>query len=304
MSYTAFLKSLSTAFGIGLLGVPLLIYGVRSFQRPPQTNLERSLFQGVAYKREYRPVPRPLMLHIVTIDLNAPGIRVLVTPGTPASDQRETNARTPSEFLNEFNLQLAINANFFYPFREKTPWDYYPHSGDRVNAVGQAISNQLPYSSPQSSFPALCFSDRPLAQIGVGGTCPDGTAQAVAGSSLLVSQGKPVPIPKGAADSNGLYSRTGVGLDQQGKKIWIVAIDDKQPFYSEGVTLEELAGIFVSLGVYNALNLDGGGSTTLAISTSTGPQLLNAPIHTKVPMRERPVANHLGFYALPAERGK
>jgi hypothetical protein len=27
------------------------------------------------------------------------------------------------------------------------------------------------------------------------------------------------------------------------------------------------------------------------------PKLLNAPIHTKLPMRERPVANQLGFYA-------
>jgi hypothetical protein len=30
---------------------------------------------------------------------------------------------------------------------------------------------------------------------------------------------------------------------------------------------------------------------------------LNAPIHTRIPMRQRPVANHLGVYALPVESG-
>jgi hypothetical protein len=279
-----------------------VFYGVRSVQRPSQTNAEQSLFQGINYRREYRSTPRPLMIHTVAIDLSAPGIRVLVTPGTPAADDRETNARTPSEFLAEFKLQLAINANFFYPFREKTPWDYYPHSGDRVNAVGQAISNKSIYSPSRPVFPAVCFSNHPPVQIVSNGACPMGTVHAVAGSSLLVSQGKPVSIQPGAADSDGLYSRTGVGIDQKGKKLWIVVIDDKQPFYSEGVTLEELADIFLRLGVYTALNLDGGGSTTLAVEAPTGPVLLNAPIHTKLPMRERPVANHLGFYALPIER--
>lgn len=45
-----------------------------------------------------------------------------------------------------------------------------------------------------------------------------------------------------------------------------------------------------------ALNLDGGGSTTMVVSDRKGIGGLNSPIHTKLPMRERPVANNLGFY--------
>jgi len=67
--------------------------------------------------------------------------------------------------------------------------------------------------------------------------------------------------------------------------------------YSEGMTIVELAKFVQQLGVDRALNLDGGGSTTLVMGTRLGARVLNAPIHTKVPMRERPVANHLGFYA-------
>ena len=77
----------------------------------------------------------------------------------------------------------------------------------------------------------------------------------------------------------------------------MIVVDGKQPLYSEGVTIAELTGIVQSLGAYTALNLDGGGSTTLVMTKNGKPKLLNAPIHTKLPMHERPVANHLGFYA-------
>ncbi len=101
------------------------------------------------------------------------------------------------------------------------------------------------------------------------------------------------------AENDKPYPRTAVGLDKQGKTLLLVLIDDKQPLYSEGVTLKELADVLAGYGAYKALNLDGGGSTTLVVETPAGPRVLNAPIHTKIPLRERPIANHLGFYAQP-----
>jgi exopolysaccharide biosynthesis protein len=58
----------------------------------------------------------------------------------------------------------------------------------------------------------------------------------------------------------------------------------------------ELSRIFAKLGVDKAINLDGGGSTTLVVDTGNGATVLNAPIHAKLPMNERPVANQIGFY--------
>jgi exopolysaccharide biosynthesis protein len=75
----------------------------------------------------------------------------------------------------------------------------------------------------------------------------------------------------------------------------LIIVDGKQPFYSEGVTLRELAAIAIDLGANTALNLDGGGSTTLVIADGLETKILNSPIHNKIPMNERPVANHLGF---------
>ncbi|MEQ8466054.1 phosphodiester glycosidase family protein [Coleofasciculus sp. E1-EBD-02] len=286
--------------GMGILAIPLILYSRLISLRPPRTDVEKLLFQGIVYKRDVRLSPRPLVIHRVTIDLTAPGVKVFVTPGTPTSDNTVTNARTTSEFVREFKLQLAINANFFYLFREKTPWDYYPHSGDRTTVIGQAISNGNRYSPPKPNWSALCFLGSDRAQIVEQGNCPEGTVQAVAGNRLFVNHSKPVTASFSKQSNNKPYSRIAVAVDQQGQKLWLIAVDGKQPFYSEGVTLAELAEIVINLGADQALNLDGGGSSTLVMATSSGTTVLNAPIHTKLPMVERPVANHLGFYALPA----
>jgi hypothetical protein len=222
---------------------------------------------------------------------------VQVTPGNVAEDRTEVTARTTSEFLQEFRLKLAVNANFFYQFREATPWNFYPQSGQRVHAVGEAIANGTPYSKAEPSWPVLCFAADNLAQIQAD-TCPIGTDQGVAGSHLLIQDGQPMPLSEYDIDQ-GLHSRTVVALDAAGRTLWLVAIDDKQPRYSEGVTSAEMVELLMELGVDTALNLDGGGSTTLVMAEGERSVVLNAPIHTKIPMRERPVANHLGFDAAP-----
>ncbi|NEQ96532.1 MAG: phosphodiester glycosidase family protein, partial [Cyanothece sp. SIO2G6] len=84
-----------------------------------------------------------------------------------------------------------------------------------------------------------------------------------------------------------------------GQTLWLVIVDGKQPHYSEGMLLTELALLFESLGAEAAIALDGGGSSTLVIDHGSGPTLLNAPIQAKWPMTQRPIANHLGFKALP-----
>jgi hypothetical protein len=57
--------------------------------------------------------------------------------------------------------------------------------------------------------------------------------------------------------------RTAVGLARNGKRIILVAVDGRQKPYSDGMSLRELANLMLALGARDALNLDGGGSTTL-----------------------------------------
>ncbi len=129
-----------------ILTVIILLFVIR----PPRTNTNLSLFPGILYERIVLSQPRLLMVHIVTIDLNIPGIKPLVTPRFLTSPDNKIRARTTSEFVNKFNLQIAINGNFFYPFIEKKPWNFYPKSGELVNVVGRAISNGNDYSKIKS----------------------------------------------------------------------------------------------------------------------------------------------------------
>lgn len=294
-SYT---KWFLAAIGVGLLTMPLLFYGWLHFQRPPRTAEEQTLFQGMVYRRITYSSPRPVVMHVITIDLTAPGIRVFVTPGMPSSDNRETHAQTTSEFVDEFDLQLAVNASFFNPFEEKTPWNYYPHSGDRTNVLGQSISNGFVYSPADSDWSVLCFADNNKAQISAE-TCPPETVQAIAGSDILIERGDRLDADLDSYNNRIPYPRVAAAINREGNQLSLVVVDGKQPLYSEGVTTTELTTILLEMGAYSALNLDGGGSTTLVTATPSGTTVLNAPIHTKVPMRQRPVANNLGFYAVP-----
>ena len=294
---TGFLHSKQLIFTITtgfLLLLPLILYGWGCFSRPPQTNSEQKLFKGIVYKRNFNLTSRPVVVHVVTIDLSVPGVKVLVTPPQAIGEKNTTSARTTSQFLQDFKLQLAVNANYFHPFSENTPWDYYPYSGDTVSVIGQAISHGKHYSGADSNWGVLCISANNRAQILDSGNCPTNTLQAVAGKDILVTDGKPVDSK---LNEDKPYPRVVVAANKQGNIIKLIVVDGKQPLYSEGVTVAELTRIVEKLGVHTALSLDGGGSTTLAIAKNNKPQLLNAPIHTKLPMRERPVANHLGFYA-------
>jgi hypothetical protein len=121
---------------MGLLSAPILLVGKDYLHRPAQQPQTQKLFQGIAYQRIFRSIPRPMMVHIVTLELNAPGLKPFVTPSTPSVQPAHTVARVTSTFVKEFGVQLAVNGNFFYRFHEETPWDYYPHQGDRVSAIG------------------------------------------------------------------------------------------------------------------------------------------------------------------------
>jgi hypothetical protein len=275
-----------------------LWYGFRLWQRPARTNYQEQLFPGITYQRMVKNQPRPVMIHVVDIDLQQKGLEAFVTPGKATSDGTEIPARLTSRFLTEFSMQVAVNGSFFYEFREITPWDYFPHVGDRVNTVGYSLSGGQAYSEPEKDWRVLCFMPNNQVQILSQAGCPGGANQALAGNVMLLESGQRSPDINTIKDDKP-YPRLAVGLDPGGKHLKLVLVDGKQKGYSEGFLMEEFVTFLQGLGLDRAVNLDGGGSVTLAVAGKGGPRILNAPIHTHVPMRERPVANHLGFRVSP-----
>jgi hypothetical protein len=273
------------------------------YHRPVPNDEQKMLFQGVEYIRDVRSEPRPLVIHVVIIDLDAPGLRFLVTPGDPNGEYHIPQARTTSNFLEEFDLQLAINGDFFDPWWSNVPdfWNYYPKEGDPVNLTGFAASEGVVYARPPMWTPhvKLFISDDNHAFFN---GMPAKIYNAISGDLLFLWQGRnntrwltnpyhTMPNP-----------RTAIGLDATGRKMILMLVDGRQPNYSEGVSLEELADLMREYGAESAINMDGGGSVTLVAENDKGEaEVLNSPIQARIPGLERPVANHLGIYALRLE---
>ena len=90
------------------------------------------------------------------------------------------------------------------------------------------------------------------------------------------------------------HPRTLIGIAARGRRLLLVTIDGRQPGYSAGTTNRETARIAMALGATEAINLDGGGSTTMVVARqgvdSTRYEIVNKPSD---PAGERPVGNAL-----------
>jgi len=93
----------------------------------------------------------------------------------------------------------------------------------------------------------------------------------VTGRYGLTSQGE-IVVPKGTGSFFARNPRTIAGTTRDGK-ILLVTIDGRQTT-SVGTTLDETAAVANALGMYDAINLDGGGSTAMALQDGS---LVNHP---------------------------
>jgi hypothetical protein len=267
-----------------------IIPGVLSFGKAQPEESRRQLYNGIVYSVSVRNEERPMVIHILDIDLNAAGLSLLVTTGDPETGN--VSARTTSQFLTNNNLQLAINGDGFSPWFDLGPLGYMPRTGQSVSPHGFAMSRGIAYTEEEDRLPTLYMYNNNYASM------DNVVAQrynAISGGLKLVTAGQAV---EGLDDSNA-DPRTAIGIDQIGQRMVILVVDGRQSGYSEGATMAELAQLFLERNIYHAMNLDGGGSSTLVVQGPDGPEVLNSPIHQGFPGRERPVANHLGFYANP-----
>ena len=177
------------------------------------------------------------------------------------------------------------------PWHANGPFDYFPHTGDRVAPAGYAMSDGIVYG--QGSGPTIYFSEGSEASFTLGDITP---YNAISGNNMIVQDGEAVED----LDNSYAAPRTAIGLDGSGKHLILFVADGRQPFYSQGATLNEMAQLMIFYGAANAMNMDGGGSSTLVMRNSLGlVYVVNSPIHTGIPGRERPVGNHIGIFAQP-----
>ena len=99
--------------------------------------------------------------------------------------------------------------------------------------------------------------------------------EAIGGRVHILSGGQ-----KFTFTDSSLEPRTAIGVSADMKKVIMLVVDGRRSSYSVGANYEFMANIFLAFGATDAINLDGGGSSTFTLknaSASKGFQTRNRP---------------------------
>ena len=200
----------------------------------------------------------------------------------------------PTKIAAREKFNFVVNGDFF---KAKGVND-----GEGTNAAfraaqwalveGPAMTAGATWATASNARP--CFvvhQDRSVTIDTLAQPAPD-ALEVIAGNTILVRAGKVVPHK-----SKVRHPRTAVGLDATGNKLIFLVNDGRKPGVAVGMSYDELGAEMVRLGCTEALNLDGGGSSVMAVRPLNTEkfQILNAPTDG----RERAVANVLGISVEP-----
>jgi exopolysaccharide biosynthesis protein len=258
-------------------------------------------FQGVTLIHRTETSPRNLDIHVALIDTLAPGISFATTPESPYSNDMVI-AQTTRAFMTQVGAQLAINGDFY-----SSPGSFggFPHRDPTTFA---ASAGNI-YSPFVVGRPAINIQKNNVAHTVVAsGSSTAGKLQpnpavpvwnAVGGWDYLLNNGTQPgyitnPNDSRYAFANALHPRTAMGISADRRTIAMFVVDGRQSD-SGGMNFPEMASMLKNdYGMHWAINLDGGGSTTMAIADSS-PRVLNDPSDGS----ERPVGNSWAVFARP-----
>lgn len=276
-------------------GAVFVVLGAGEYARATTITTDSSSvpFQGVTDIHRTVTGDRYLDMHIVKINLSDPGISFRVTESN-GTDPSDTKAETTLAYVKRVNAQIGINANFYG----------IDITTGNTDILSLAASNGNAYSPWEGYLNGVNISSNNVATI-ISGTANTYNTDpsislynAVSGNPLLVSNGNNVGKKSDDPNSaNYKAPRTAIGLGANNELLLFVA-DGRQPGYSEGMTFGEVADVLIEFGAVDAINLDGGGSTTLAFCQPSC-ALVNKP--SNFSGYPRPVGNNLAVFAAPTE---
>lgn len=190
------------------------------------------------------------IINVVVVDQQNPKNRFALAT-------HEGKRMKTSDLAKNKGAVVAINATFFETKPPYGPESYLRVDGKELSGpagwavfalIDQNGRLSMEYSLPKQQTEPTMFHSWPL----------------------LVEKGKTQPL-----DGKSRDPRTAVGT--AGNKVFMVTVDGRRDKYSAGLAMEELALVMKWLGAENAMNLDGGGSTTMYISGQPDNGVVNYP---------------------------
>lgn len=249
---------------------------------------------GVTLKRLVFEKPRLMAACIARVDLTAPDIGFTATErdplwGRPMPDftnetwlvntKRETTfdfmARRRSEGKN---VEIAFNTSGFRPWGGAGCHCAYAALYRWTLADGVEISNGI--QPGMGTYFVVRKDGGALIRSVVKPHMTNDWAFAVYGNRALLQGGKRAKfgMRTPGVNTTALAPRTALGLSADRKTLVVLTVDGRQPGYSEGASFADLADILLGEGCTDAVNMDGGGSTSLVIwdRKNSRPKMLNS----------------------------
>jgi exopolysaccharide biosynthesis protein len=254
----------------------------------------------VTYIHEAKSNP-PQRIFEAIVDLTRPGTVVRVSRGGPDPDGDgpwQTTLMQPTKIADREKFDVVVNGDFFEHFHGKDAEGRAAlaqfKAATMAKVEGLAETDGVVWAKAGRDLPMLVIDARGKASIAIGKEPPRAAKQAIAGHDTLVHGGKNVAqVSQKPGFVKGPHPRTAVGIKDHGNTLILIVVDGRKKGVAIGMSLTELAELFVARGAEEAINLDGGGSSVLAIRDPKTHQMviLNQPSDG----RERPVANALGI---------
>lgn len=219
------------------------------------------------------------------------------------------NKKNKEELLiAEYN---KVSTNYEYPVIYTSDWGKYSYGSKlsltemlvKDGKVKEIRENGEPFEIPEDGFVVATYGEtakRMMEDFKKNNKVEvdiemdldiDEIKMAVSGGAVLVQEGE---IPETfSSNITGSNPRTAIGVSKDGNTLYLVTVDGRQ-VSSIGMTQTELAEFLKEKGVYNAINLDGGGSTTM-VARNLGEAVIktvNSPSGGSLRM----VTNAIGIY--------
>jgi len=196
----------------------------------------------------------------------------------------------PTKIAMREHFDFVINGDFFdarsVKDAEGTNSGY--HAGQWALTVGPAMTDGKTWSTCTNARPCFVVHTNQTLAIEMLARPGADDWEVIGGNVILVKDGVAV-----AQTNQARHPRTVVGFDAGKTKLVIMVVDGRKPGVAIGMNYDELAAEMLRFGCHDAVNLDGGGSSVMAVcDVSTGRmKILNEPTDG----RERAVADVLGI---------
>lgn len=211
------------------------------------------------------------LCHAVKIDLSNPQLSISIYP-----DNSELKSTTASSLAK--NNDIVINT---------TPWSQKIPLISKKIPAGIIYADGTTYSKANKNYDAICFYKTQKTDAISSDSSKTNYRAAIIAPQTEIKLTSNNFLPPNDPNSTTLFaiggfwqilkdgeklsfkeicdSRTAIGISKDQKTLYILIVEGEQKSRSKGLTYGQCSEIFTKFGAFNAIELDGGSSTTLYI---------------------------------------